>query len=230
MNKSSNKIWPPGFSILERGICAPPEMVAAFAKVPSAIVSDCLGRSVGGIGLRALHGNLAMCGSAITVRVRPGDNLMIHKALEIAGAGDVLVVDGSGDLTQALVGGLMRATMMKRQLAGLVVNGVIRDLVEWQEGTFPVFALGNVHRGPTKEGPGEINVPVSCAGLMVSPGDLVIGDPDGVVAIKPSDLNRLLPLVRGKIESEDKLRAQISSGTVPAGRFDDILRSKGCPI
>ena len=229
-NSPSSAAWPPGFAIHTRSIIPEPEMIAGFKGVATSHVSDCMGRTVGSIGLKALHGKDLMCGPAFTVRVRPGDNLMIHKAIELASAGDVLVVDGAGDMTQALLGGLMRSNMIHRGLSGLVVNGVVRDLAEWQEGGFPVFALGTTHRGPSKDGPGEINVPVNCAGLVVFPGDLMLGDLDGVVAVPPGELRRLLPLVRVQAVKEAKLRAAIKNGTLKAGRYDDVLLAKGCPI
>jgi hypothetical protein len=135
-----------------------------------------MGRSIGAMGLRPYHGRMstALCGPAVTVRVRPGDNLMIHKALMMVEPGDVLVIDGGGDLTQALVGGLMRTAALAKKLGGLVIDGAIRDLQEWAEDGMPIFARGHTHRGPSKEGPGEINIPIACAGLAVLPGDLML--------------------------------------------------------
>src|ERR1700760_4977893 len=155
-NKPSSDQWPSGYRILPRVSTLSSEIVAAFRTVPTAHASDCMGRSVGATGLRSFHGDAPMCGIAITVRARPGDNLMIHKALAIAEAGDVIVVDGAGDLTQAVFGGLMRTTALVKKLGGLVVDGAVRDTAEFAEGGFPCFAKGVVHRGPGKEGPGEV--------------------------------------------------------------------------
>ena len=165
-------IWPPGYRINPRHPGPPRELVEAFRDVPVAVAGDCMGRSVGAIGLKVYHGDLAarLCGPAVTVRVRPGDNLMIHKAMLMAEPGDVLVVDGGGILSQALAGGLMRTTAIAQKLGGFVLDGAVRDLVEWAEGGMPMFAKGHTHRGPSKDGPGEVNVPIACAGLAVSPG------------------------------------------------------------
>ena len=222
--------WPAGFAINPRPESIPAAVIAAYHDMPTAFVSDSLGRSVGGLGLRPYHGDAFMCGMAFTVLVRPGDNLMIHKAIELAAPGDVIVVDGGGDLTQALVGGNMRAQMLKRKLGGLVLNGALRDVAEWREGNMPAFALGCVHRGPSKEGPGQINVPISCAGLVVNPGDLVLGDPDGVVAVRRDEMERLIPRLVAQVEKEKNIRAAISDGTADPERFNAVLRKKGCPV
>ncbi len=163
------------------------------------------------------------------MRVRPGDNLMIHKAVTMAQPGDVIVVDGGGDVTQAVVGGLMRTTAIKRKLAGFVIDGALRDVAEFREGGFPCFARGVNHRGPSKDGPGEINVPIACAGMMVQPGDLILGDADGVISIPAAKLYALLPLVRAHAEKEARQRAAILSNSTDPDRFNAILRKKGVP-
>lgn len=228
----TNAHWPKGFAINAREASLGADVIDAFRTVPSAHISDCMGRIVGGIGLRAYHGDdsLSMCGMAITVRVRPGDNLMIHKALLMASPGDVVVVDGAGDLTQAVVGGLMRTTALTRRLGGLVINGAVRDIAEWGEGTMPIYALGHTHRGPSKTGPGEINVPIVCAGMVVAPGDLVIGDADGVVAIPRGQLESLLFAVRQHAANESCIREVNATLGGDEERIDTLLRSLGCPL
>jgi regulator of RNase E activity RraA len=231
--------WPTGFAIHEREVTPDPKLVEALRGVPTTIVSDCLGRCVGAVGLEPFHGDLslALCGVALTVRVRPGDNLMIHKALTLARPGDVIVVDGSGDISHALVGGLMRLAALSRGVAGFVLDGAIRDVAEWAEGELPVFARGHSHRGPSKDGPGEINVPIACAGLAVAPGDVVLGDSDGVVAVSPGLLAQLLEEVPAKLaEEEEQQRHHVATRTDPSlrvrdeERVDAMLRAKGCPV
>ena len=165
---SSSK-WPTGYLINPNVEPLDPKWLKEFSKIPAAAVSDCLGRNVGGLGLKAFHGNAPMLGSALTVRVRPGDNLMILKAMQMARPGDVLVIDGSADLTRAVFGGIMRAMALKAGIVGVVINGALRDLDEWQTGELPAYAIGGVHRGPSTDGGGEINVPISCAGMLVAP-------------------------------------------------------------
>ena len=231
--------WPPGWAIHERTVTPDPELVEALRGVPTTIVSDCLGRTVGAVGLEPFHGDrsLTLCGVALTVRVRPGDNLMIHKALTLARPGDVIVVDGSGDVSHALVGGLMRLAALARGAAGFVIDGALRDVAEWAEAELPVFARGHSHRGPSKDGPGEINVPIACAGLAVAPGDLVLGDADGVVSVPSGRLPQLLEEVRGKLAEEEEQqrhhlasRADASLFARDDERVDAMLRAKGLPV
>jgi regulator of RNase E activity RraA len=231
--------WPAGFAIHARTAAPDPALVEALRGIPAAIVSDCLGRTVGAVGLEPFHGDgsLALCGVALTVRVRPGDNLMIHKALTLAQPGDVIVVDGSGDVSHALVGGLMRLAALARGVAGFVIDGAIRDVAEWAEGELPVFARGHSHRGPSKDGPGEINVPIACAGLAVAPGDVVVGDADGVVAVAPSRIPQLLEDARAKLAEEEAQqlhhrasRTDPSLRALDDERVDALLRAKGCPV
>jgi len=197
-----------------------------------AAIGDSLSRNVGTMGLRQYHARLdaVLCGPAVTVRVRPGDNLMIHKALMMVQPGDVLVIDGGGDVSQALVGGLMRTTCVARKLAGLVIDGAIRDLCEWAEEGMPIFARGHTHRGPSKDGPGEINVPVSCAGMAVLPGDLIVGDADGVIAVPAADAAEVLQRSRAHLVKEAVIRESNREGTADPERFDAVLRAKGLPV
>ncbi len=149
-----------------------------------------------------------MAGTAFTVRTRAGDNLAIHKALELAGPGDVVVVDGAGDVTRALVGEIMKAIAEHRGIAGFVIDGAIRDVAAFQASSFPCFARGVIHRGPYKTGPGIINVPVSIGGAVISPGDIVVGDEDGVVSFPPAIAETLIAAVRAQIaREEDTLKA-----------------------
>ncbi|MDD9840282.1 methyltransferase, partial [Escherichia coli] len=128
---------------------------------------------------------------AITVKARPGDNLMLHYAIDIAEAGDVIVVDAGGDLTNALIGEMMVAYAIKKGIAGIVINGAIRDSVVIGEGEFPLFAAGISHRGPYKDGPGEINVPIAINGMVVEPGDLILGDEDGLLSVPYAEVEEI---------------------------------------
>ncbi|MNK10680.1 4-hydroxy-4-methyl-2-oxoglutarate aldolase [compost metagenome] len=233
MNAPSPAIpWPAGYCINPRQQGADAETIDAFRSLPVAAIGDAMSRHIGAIGLRQYHDDLTtvLCGTAFTVRVRPGDNLMIHKALTMVRPGDVLVIDGGGDLTQALVGGLMRTTCVARGLAGLVIDGAVRDVVEWAADGMPLFARGHTHRGPTKDGPGEINIPIACAGLQVAPGDVIVGDADGVIAIPAVQARDILERTRRHLEKEARIREENRSGTSDPERFDSILRAKGVPV
>jgi regulator of RNase E activity RraA len=229
--KEVSNSWPAGYAINPRGAGPTKEQVEAFKKVPAAWASDCLGRSTGSVGLNRYHPSLTLiaAGPAYTVRVRPGDNLMIHKALELAHPGDIMVIDGSGDLTQSLIGGNMRLTALRQKLAGLVIDGAIRDIGEWDD-EMPCWARGINHRGPSKDGPGEINVSISCAGMAVNPGDLIIADADGVIAIPPAQIPALLVRIRDQEAKEAHLKVANVAGTADPERFNSILRARGCPV
>ena len=229
---STTPSWPAGYRINPRAAGPDAETVAAFRAMPVAAIGDSMSRNVGTLGLRQYHRRLetVLCGPAVTVRVRPGDNLMIHKALMMVEPGDVLVIDGGGDVSQALVGGLMRTTCVAKQLGGLVIDGAVRDLCEWAEDGMPIFAKGHTHRGPSKDGPGEVNVPVSCAGLVVMPGDLIIGDADGVIAVPADQAQDVLQKTRAHLAKEARIRETNRLGTADPERFDAVLREKGLPI
>ena len=231
VDKGAGK-WPPGYALNSRDVVPSDAWIDRFRGVPSSWVSDVIGRSVGTIGLNTYHNDASvmMVGRALTVRVRPGDNLMIHKALQIAEKDDVIVIDGGGDVSQALMGGNMKITGHYKGVAGFVVDGAIRDLVDWARGDMPVWARGYTHRGPSKDGPGEINVPISCAGLVVNPGDLVIGDADGVIAVPVSGLEDLWVRVEKQREKEERTSKGNKVGDVDPERFDSILRARGCPV
>jgi len=224
--------WPAGYRINPSPARPDQTLIDAFKGLPVAGIGDAMSRNIGTIGLRQYHARLdtTMVGQALTVRVRPGDNLMIHKALMMAQPGDVLVIDGGGDVSQALVGGLMRTTCVTRRLAGLVIDGAVRDLCEWAEDGMPIFARGHTHRGPSKDGPGEINIPVSVAGLAVMPGDLVVGDADGVIAVPADQVQSVLEKTRQHLLKEAQIRETNRTGTADPERFNAVLRAKGLPV
>ncbi len=220
-----------GLRILKRKRAVAVDVARKFLEVPVANVSDCMSRMfAGGARLRPMHGGAPMAGPAFTVKTRPGDNLMIHKALWMASPGDVIVVDGGGDLTNALVGEIMVGAAAKRGLAGMVLNGAIRDAKALREGDFPVFAAGVTHRGPYKDGPGEINVPIAIDGMVIEPGDLVIGDDDGLLCVPFDEVDALYEATRKKMRQEAEQIAAIQAGTNDIAWIDQTLARLGCPI
>jgi RraA family protein len=229
---SETKPWPPGFAMNPRVTTLAADLIAAFQGVPAAHAGDSMGRAIGAVGLRAYHASLSLmvAGPALTVRVRPGDNLMIHVAIAMAQPGDVILIDGGGDVSQALIGGLMRTSAIARGIAAFVVDGAVRDVAEWAEHGIAIYARGHTHRGPTKDGPGEVNVPIACAGMAVCPGDLVLADADGVITIPAAEAAALLPRVKALAAREDQTRAGNLSGATDPERFLAPLRAKGCPV
>ena len=217
----------PGFRILPR-VDTPRAKVDLFRDLPTAIVSDNLNRMSGTFGLAPMHPpGLTLLGTALTVRVRTGDNLMIHKALQLGKPGDVLVVDGGGSVDRALFGDIMKNVAKMRGFAGVVIDGAIRDRAEYREDDFPCYAAGVCHRGPYKDGPGEINVPVSITGNVVSPGDIVLGDDDGVVFIAAADAEAVAAASRKKAEAEARTLDSIARRTYDDQWIDEALRAKG---
>ena len=187
--------------------------VQAASAYASSILADVAGRRGGLDGrIAALSPSMRVCGPAFTVEVRPGDNLMIHAAMAMAKPGDVLVIDGKADRTCALMGSIMLNACKQLGLAGVVLDASIRDTEELRELGFPVWAIGANPNGPTKFVPGRINWPVSCGGITVNPGDLVVGDADGVTVVEREKVASLLPLAAKKVADERQRIAQITGG------------------
>jgi regulator of RNase E activity RraA len=177
------------------------------------LISDNLDRYPGAVGLKPLHGGKALIGIARTVRTRAGDNLAIHNALNNIVPGEVLVVDGGGDESRALIGEIIMEIGMSKGLAGFVIDGAIRDVAAFAAADFPCFARSVIHRGPYKFGPGEEQVPVSIGGMPVAAGDIIVGDEDGVLAMSPEAARRILPNVKAQIEREAEIIASIRNNT-----------------
>jgi RraA family protein len=177
--------------------------------------------------MRPYHEGSVLAGPAFTVKARPGDNLMIHKALHLAQPGDVIVVDAGGDLTNALIGELMVATAIKRGIAGFVMHGAIRDVDAIKAGSFPVYAAGVTHRGPYKDGPGEINVPVALNGMVVQPGDLILGDADGLLCVPFEAAEEILEAARKKSAAEKVTVQEIAEGRLDITWIDAALARLG---
>jgi regulator of RNase E activity RraA len=170
---------------------------------------------------------MTVAGPAFTVEVRPGDNLMIHAAIALAQPGDVLVIDGKGDQTAALMGTLMLSACQKLGIAGVVVDAAIRDRVELLDLGFPVFSAGFNPAGPTKYVPGRINHPICAGGTIVCPGDLIVGDADGVVVIEREKAPAMMALADKKVADEAARLAAIARGDTASKWLPAALRAAG---
>lgn len=220
-----------GFRILKRKRKVSDALVAAFRPLPVANISDSMSRmTAGGSRLRPMHGGGVLAGPAFTVKARPGDNLLLHKALDLAEPGDVIVADGGGDLTNSLMGEMMTAHAEKRGIAGIVIDGAIRDAATLRSKKFPVFAAGVTHRGPYKDGPGEINVPIAIDGMVIEPGDLIIGDDDGLLCVPYAEAETILAATKAKHAAEEKMMAAILAGKSDRAWVDAALKRLGCEI
>jgi RraA family protein len=204
-------------------------VVDQAAQFPSSILADVAGRR------GALHGRIAplsptmkFAGPALTVEIRPGDNLMIHAAMAIAQPGDVIVVDGKGDLTSALMGEIMCQQCAAIGVAGVVIDGAVRDSEAIRALGLPMYAAGLNPNGPTKSVAGRLNHPISIGGVTVHPGDLVVGDADGVTVIEREKAVAMLPLAAEKVAAETKRIADIKSRkALRPGWLDGALRAAG---
>ena len=218
-----------GFRILKRKKRVALDIAKEFLTLPVANVSDSMWRlTAGGSRLRPMHKSGQMAGPALTVKSRPGDNLMLHKAIDMAEPGDIIVCDAGGDLTNSLMGELMLAHAIKRGVGGFVLNGAVRDVEAFLDVNLPVFAAGVSHRGPYKDGPGEINVSVAIDGMVIEPGDLVIGDWDGVLSIPLDDVESILKKTNEKQAAEAVDMAKIEAGKWDRSWVDKTLKDRGC--
>jgi RraA family protein len=218
---------PSGFRILPRAASADAKLLERLAKLPVSNVSDNMQRHIGA-RLRPVHRTGTLVGTAFTVKVPAGDNLMVHRAIDMAERGDVIVVDAGGGLEHAIIGELMASWARKRGIAGFVIDGAIRDSDALSRGDYPVYAVGVTHRGPYKDGPGEINVPVSIGGLVVRPGDLIVGDHDGVLAIPPADASAVIAAAEAQFRKEQATMAAIEAGSWDREWVEEALKAKGC--
>ncbi|WP_085505751.1 RraA family protein [Thalassobacillus devorans] len=204
-------------------------VVKQFRNIVTPHISDNMNRlHAGGTELQPFHKEGKLLGTAITVKTRPGDNLMVHKALDLALPGDVIVVDAGGDTTNAIVGEIMQRIAKKKGIAGFVINGAIRDSLAFMEDTFPVYAKGVTHRGPYKDGPGEVNGPISLGGMIINSGDLIVGDEDGLVAVPAEEVEGVLLKAKEQEKKEKEIFRLIEDGKISRSWVDEVLKEKGC--
>jgi len=229
--KSAEMTPGPGFMIRMNFPRPAPELIQGFAEFETADVSDSMNRLYAMNGeIRNLSNDKDLLGPALTVKLYPGDNLMIHKTLDIAKPGDVVVVDCSGAMTNAVFGDLVANKARHRGIAGFIIDGLIRDLGGVQETGLPVYARGVTPFGPLHRGPGEINTPISCGGVVVNPGDIIKADSTGI-AVVPRDYGpEILERLRVSKERQAAYVADVKRGIFSNAWVDDQLRDTGCAI
>jgi len=204
------------------------ELIESFTGLPVANIADNMNR-MSCIDARIRPMNQAtLLGPAFTIKSRPGDNLLLHKALDLAQPGDILVVDAQGDMSNSIMGELMVLWAMKRGLGGFVIDGAIRDIEALKKVKIPIYAAGITPAGPYKDGPGEINVPVCCGGVVIQPGDILVGDEDGLVVIKPEDAPELLQKTKAKNLAEQQTMKDIANMNWDRTWVDKALKERGC--
>jgi regulator of RNase E activity RraA len=218
---------PPGFRILPSPPRLSADLLARFRGLASSNVADAMGRfGFMDPGMQSRSG-LALCGLAVTVQCRPADNLMVHKALQLAAPGDVVVVSTCGNTTSAVFGELMCHTAAAAKLGGIIVDGAIRDVEGITRLGMPAFSRSVCPGSCDKDGPGEINVPISCGGTVVCPGDIVVGDADGIAVVPRERAAAVVELVGQLMDRETKRIAEIAAGQIFKAEIDDTLRNKG---
>lgn len=208
-----------------------PENLEPFAELKSygtPAVSDAMNRfNTMDAQIKPFVDDLLIGGPALTVRMRAGDNLMLHKAIALAQPGDVIVVDTTGTTNYSVLGDLMSASAMKMGIAGIIVDGAVRDVGDLKKHRYPIFAKAVIPAVGDKAGPGEINYPISCGGVPVLPGDYIIADNNGVVVVKPEELEEVLEGARKKMAYEKIRRQEIEEGNIAKADIDEILRNAG---
>lgn len=208
---------------------AAPELVERFKKIPVANVADCMGR------LCALPSDINlmskpvgnMCGVALTVKARAGDNLMLHQALNMAKEGDVVILSNEGDRSRAIMGEIMYQYLADfKKVAGIVIDGPIRDIDVIADEKCPIYATGTTPGGPYKEGPGEVNSPISIGGVVIQPGDILLGDRDGVIVISKSDAPKLIDKAEENAVTDHSKVLKASTGQASRQWVTDALELK----
>ena len=203
------------------------ELVEEFRRIASSNLADAMGRfGFMDSGIRRRCGR-GLCGVAVTVNNRPADNLMVHKAMSVAQADDIIVVSTCGNTASAVFGELMCTSARSAGLGGIVVDGAVRDVEAMHETGFPVYSRSVSPGACDKDGPGEINVPISCGNAVVMPGDIVVGDADGVAVIPRDDALEVLERARVLIDNEKRRIEEIGEGRVFKPAIDEVLRQKG---
>jgi regulator of RNase E activity RraA len=216
-----------GFRILPSPPRLPADLVDRFRGIASPNLADSMGRfNFMDPGIASRSG-VSICGPALTVNCRPADNLMVHKALQLAERGDVVVVATGGNTVSAVFGGLMCEAASAKGIGGIVVDGALRDAEDLTRLKFPAFSRTLCPGGCDKDGPGEINVPISCGNTVVAPGDLIVGDRDGVAVVPYAHAADVLELVTQLIDRERARVQEIQSGKLFRPDVDETLRKKG---
>nr|WP_310617335.1 RraA family protein [Pantoea cypripedii] len=208
-------------------------LLEAFRTLPATVVADCMSRLpalAAEINLKTAPKRPIMCGLAVTVKARSGDNLMLHKAMDIASRNDVIILSNEGDRSQSLMGEVMATYARQRGMEGIVLDGPVRDIEGLSRMDFPIYAAGVTPGGPFKDGPGEINVPIACGKIHVAPGDIILGDADGVIVVPRQDAARILEDALAYLQVDERNFELAKTGSLERSWLDETLRNKQVEI
>jgi regulator of RNase E activity RraA len=219
-----------GFRIFTKINRPSKDLVEAFRGLPVANIADEMNRFYCVDAKIKPLNDKPLLGTAFTVKARAADNLMFHKAIDLAQPGDIIVVDVRGDMTNSVTGEIMMRQVLKKGISGVVVDGAVRDAEALRAMDLAIYAAGITPKGPYKDGPGEINVPICCGGQVVKPGDIIVGDADGIVVIDPQDAPEILEKARAKYNQEQTKFKAIEEGTMDRSWVDKSLTKLGCQI
>jgi RraA family protein len=203
-------------------------LIEGFAGLPVSNIADMMNRMFCLDATIRPMNSAPLLGPAFTVKARAGDNLLLHKALDMAQPGDILAVDAQGDLSNSLFGELMALYAKKKGIGGVVIDGAIRDIAALKKMDIPIYAAGITPAGPYKDGPGEINSTISCGGVVINPGDILVGDEDSIVVIKQEDAPELLKKAKAKNLAEQKTMKDIEDLKWDRTWIDKALKERGC--
>jgi len=209
----------------------PKDIVNQFRNFSVSTIHEAVGKNVQSVmdpGIKPVAPDMKLVGTAVTVQCYPGDNVTVHRAMALAEPGDVIVVDGGG-VVGVMFGAQMAYQARRQGIAGVVVDGSVRDVAEIRRMNFPCFARLVSPQGSAKENPGSINIPIKCGGVVVRPGDIIVGDDDGVVVVKPENAVEVLEKAAQREKREEEFRKLIDQGktSYELYNFEKIFREKG---
>jgi len=229
--KSAQMNSGPGFRIRLDFERPSKELVKEYSQFETPDISDILNRMYAiNTGIRNMANNENICGPVCTVKVFPGDNLMVHKVLDVAKPGDIVVIDAGGSKSNAVLGDLITSKAKHRGIAAFVIDGLIRDVPDVREVGIPVFARGETPIGPLHRGPGEINYPISCGGIVINPGDIIVGDSSGLVVVRQEFAKETLEKLYVQKKALESYVESVKKGEFSNQWVDDYLDATDCSI
>lgn len=203
-------------------------LLARLKEIGTCSISDAMnGFNTMHPSIKPIYEETRIAGNAITVRMRSADNLMLHKAIQMAEEGDIIVVDTYGADMNSIIGEMMTFTAIKKGVAGIIIDGAVRDILELKKMRAPIFAKAVTPSLGSRRGPGEINYTISCGGVTVNPGDIIVGDANGVVVVDPMMADEILKIAEEKVAFDEQWYQEILKGNTIRSDVEEYLRQNG---